>query len=88
MLAGVTDCRRSQKWGCRGRLALGFKPRHGSLEREDHVVLKEKREDHEVLGERKEDHVVLECSFLSCSLGSRRDFARKKRGDRTLVGGP
>ena len=30
MLAGVTDFRRSQKWGCRGRLALGFKPRHGS----------------------------------------------------------
>ena len=30
VLAGVTDCRRSQKWGCRGRLALGFKPRHGS----------------------------------------------------------
>ena len=30
MLAGVTDCRRSRKWGCRGRLALGFKPRRGS----------------------------------------------------------
>ena len=30
MLAGVTDCRRSQKWGYRGRLVLGFKPRHGS----------------------------------------------------------
>ena len=30
MLAGVTDCRRSQKWGCRGRRALGFKPRRGS----------------------------------------------------------
>ena len=30
MLAGVTDCRRSWKWGCRGRLVLGFKPRHGS----------------------------------------------------------
>ena len=27
MLACVSDCRRSQKWGCRGRLALGFKPR-------------------------------------------------------------
>ena len=25
MLAGVTDCGRSQKWGCRGRLVLGFK---------------------------------------------------------------
>ena len=30
MLADVTDYRRSWKWGCRGRLALGFKPRHGS----------------------------------------------------------
>ena len=28
MLAGVTDCRRSRKWGCRGRRALGFKPRN------------------------------------------------------------
>ena len=30
MLAGVTDCGRSQKWGCRGRLGLGFKPRRHS----------------------------------------------------------
>ena len=30
MLSGVTDCRRSQKWGCRGRLALGFKSRCSS----------------------------------------------------------
>ena len=30
MLAGVTDCRRSWKWGCRGRLELGFNPRLGS----------------------------------------------------------
>ena len=30
MLAGVADCRRSQKWGCKGRWALGFKPRRGS----------------------------------------------------------
>ena len=105
MLAGVTDCR-SQKCGCKGRWALGFKPRHSShrkrgphgsgVNREDHmvlkgkgenhVVLKEKREDHEVLGERKEDHVVLECSFLPHSLGSKRDFARKKRaGEKGLL---
>ena len=44
----------------------------------DHVVLKESREDHE----------VLECFFLPCGLGSRRDFAGKKRGERTLAGGP
>ena len=31
MLAGVTDCRWSWKWGCRRRLALAFKPRCGSL---------------------------------------------------------
>ena len=30
MLAGVTDCESSRKGGCRGRLALGFKPRHSS----------------------------------------------------------
>ena len=46
------------------------------------------REDHEVLEERKEDHVVWGCSFLPRGLGSRRDFARKKRGERTLAGGP
>ena len=34
MLAGVTDCRRSGKWGYRGRLALEFKPRHGRHTRE------------------------------------------------------
>ena len=30
MLACVTDCRRSWKWGCLGRLVLEFKPRHSS----------------------------------------------------------
>ena len=39
-------------------------------------------------GEEREDHSVLGCSFLPRSLGSRRDFARKKRGERTLVLGP
>ena len=28
------------------------------------------------------------CPFLPRGLGSRRDLARKKRGERTLVGGP
>ena len=57
-------------------------------EKEDHVVWGEKGEDHAVLEERKEDHVVLGCFFLPHGLGSRRDFARKKRGERTLAGGP
>ena len=30
ILAGVADCGRSRKWGCRGRFAPGFKPRRGS----------------------------------------------------------
>ena len=38
-------------------------------------------------GER-EDHVALGCSFLPRSLGSRRDFAGKRRGEKTLGGGP
>ena len=68
MLAGVTDCRRSRKWGCRGRWVLGFNHRCGShRERttefwrkgEDHSVLKEEREDHEVLGKKGEDHAAL-----------------------------
>ena len=47
-----------------------------------------KGEDHAVLKESKEDHEVLECFFLPRSLGSRRDFAGKKRGESTLAGGP
>ena len=37
---------------------------------------------------KEEDHEVLECFFLPRGLGSRRDFAGKKRGERTLAGGP
>ena len=44
--------------------------------------------DHAVLKESREDHEVLECFFLPLGLGSRRDFARKKRGERILAGGP
>ena len=52
-----------------GRLALGFKPRHGTDEGAfwDHAALAE---------------------WGSHGLGSRREFARKKRGERTLAGGP
>ena len=34
-----------------------------------------------------EDHAALECSLLPRGLGSRRDFAEKKRDERTLAGG-
>ena len=69
MLAGVTDCRRSQKWGCKGRWALGFKPRPGSHRKkrprgsevngEDHKVLGEKEEETTRLQSSREDHKVL-----------------------------
>ena len=60
MLASVTDCRRSRKWGCRGRLALGFKPRRGShTRRGSHGFGREGREDHEVLEEKRENHATL-----------------------------
>ena len=42
MLASVADCGRSQKWGCRGRLALGFKPRGGSHDKNHHTAFAEK----------------------------------------------
>ena len=45
-------------------------------------------EDHKVLKESRGGHVVLECYFLPHGLGSERDFAGKKRGERTLAGGP
>ena len=50
------------------------------------MVLGEKGEDHVVLEVKREDHVVLGCSFLPRGLGSKRDFAEKKRGKRTLDG--
>ena len=41
-----------------------------------------------VLRGKNEDRVFLGCFFLPHDLGSRRDFAGKKRGERTLAGGP
>ena len=38
-----------------------------------------------VLKESREDHEVLECCFLPCGLGSRRDFARKKGEEGLLL---
>ena len=54
MLAGVADCRRSQKWGCKGRWALGFKPRPGSHRKKRPRGSKVNGEDHKVLGEKEE----------------------------------
>ena len=34
------------------------------------------------------DHAALGCFLLPRGLGSRRDFVWKKRGERTLAGGP
>ena len=51
MLAGVTDCR-SWKWGCKGKLALGFKPRRGShAKRGPHGFGGVGGENHEALAE-------------------------------------
>ena len=55
---------------------------------EDQAALVKRREDHVVLKGKEEDYEVLECFFLPLGLGSRRDFAGKKRGGRTLAGGP
>ena len=79
MLAGVTDCRRSWKWGCRGRLALGFKHRHGS-----HTGL---FGDHAALVKVGTTQ-IWGAPFLPCGLGSKRDLAGKERGERTLAGRP
>ena len=48
MLASVANCGRSRKWGYRGRLALGFKPRQGGHDKYHHAALAE--EDHAALG--------------------------------------
>ena len=39
MLAGVADCGRSWKWGCRGRLVLGFKSRCNNHDKKNHEAL-------------------------------------------------
>ena len=39
ILAGVADCGRSRKRGCRGRLALGFKPRRSSHDKKNRAAL-------------------------------------------------
>ena len=53
------------EWGCRGRLALGFKPRCGSHDKNHHVALAER--NHEALV--GENHAALGLP-LSLSLGS------------------
>ena len=88
MLAGVTDCRKSQKWGCKGRWALGFKPRRGSHRRRGPHGSEGKERGPRSSEGKREDHVVLECFFLPRGLGSRRDFTGKERGERTLAGEP
>ena len=86
MLVGVTDCGKGQKWCCRGRLARGFKPRHGSHTRSwDHSALAERRTLQ--LGQESGPR-GLGSLLLPRGLGSRRDFAWNKRGERTLAGGP
>ena len=59
MLADIADCGRSQKWGCRGRLALGFKPRHGSHARKGPCGFWQERENCTALG------LPLPCSLRS-----------------------
>ena len=62
-----------------------------SFEREvrgPHSFGGEEREPRSFDGGGREDHVALGCSLLPCGLGSRRDFAGKERGERTLAGGP
>ena len=51
MLAGVTDCRRSQKWAAKedGRCDLNLGVAAREREREDHAVLRGKEKNQEVL---------------------------------------
>ena len=54
---------------------------------EEHMALAEKGGDHAAWA-RVRTRGALGCSFLPHGLGSRRDFAWKKRGERILAGGP
>ena len=52
MLAGVTDCRRSGKWGAAEEdWRWDLNPGVAAIQREDHTVLEEKGEDHVALVE-------------------------------------
>ena len=60
ILASVTDCR-SQKWGCRGRLVMGFKLRSSSHTEERITSFRGRRErgPRSFGGENREDHAAL-----------------------------
>ena len=85
MLAGVTDCRRSRKWGYRGRLALGFKSRRGGHDKKNHAALGLPLPHS--LGSQK-----ARCSSnaeLSQQFGRMQERGcGKERGERTFAGGP
>ena len=57
MLAGVTDCRRSQKWAAKedGCWDLNLGP--AAIEGRDYAASKS-GEDHKVLGEKRGDHAA------------------------------
>ena len=99
MLAGVTGCRRSQKWGCKGRWALGFKPRCGS--HRERGPRGSEGEEGRPRGFGEEGRET--CSFCGvnrrgpCGFGVllfatrlrqlKRLCSHRKRGERTLAGG-
>ena len=72
MLASVAKCGKSWKWGCRGRLALGFKPRCGSCDKKNHMALAGNH--HAALAE--ENHVALGLP-LSRGLGRRKAWCSR-----------
>ena len=86
-LPGVADCGRSQKWGCRGRLVPGLKPRLGSHARRGNHAVWGLPWPHS-LGSQK-----ARCSSdTGLSLSSleecRRDAAGKNGVEGLLLGGP
>ena len=86
MLAAVANCGRRRKWGCRGSWHWDLNPgvaavRHLFL---GPLVFSGTTQ----LWHRVRTNAALGCSLLPRGLGSRRDFAWKRRGKRTLAGGP
>ena len=75
MLAGVADCGRNQKWGCRGRFTWEFIPRPGSHSGQNHRVLV------------RVATTQLWVLLLLHGLRSGRDLVGKETGERTLAGG-
>ena len=83
MLAGVANCGRIRKWGCRGRFAPGFKHRCSNHAETNHAVWGVPL-PHGLGSRRARCSNHAELSAVRKNVGP----CGRKRGEKTLAGGP